>query len=100
MHDAKRENSAFSRPGIILKTRSCSRRSAGLVWKPTRLYAVAAAFSARSCTAAQDAPARTRVGEPDWLEGTMRSARAPGARDFLDRLARREELHDARSLFR
>ena len=42
-----RTNSAFSSPGIIEKTRFCSGNSR-LVWNPTILYMVPAAFSRRS----------------------------------------------------
>ena len=64
--EPKRRNSASSRPGIIRKTRSCSAYFIR-VWKPTRLYAVAAASSGRSCTTAYGRRPGARIGQADRL---------------------------------
>lgn len=42
---------------------------------------------------------RTRIGKPNWFECTMRERIAPSTRDFLDWLARCEELATLKIFF-
>ena len=70
------EKPRVGKAGIIRKTRSCSGK-AKLVWKPTRLYALPARFSARSCTTAHGRSPDTGSVSPTGLSAPNRNESRP-----------------------